>query len=96
MEGLEHATEKVSEEAANANRGLREAARVLGDLGAAVQAQQTASETVREQVQAMAASHARETASMAGDFAEIKGAIEALSRRVEKAMASLTIRLQLP
>ena len=47
-------------------------------------------------LQAMAASHARETASMAGDFAEMKGAIEALSRRVEEATAGLTIRLELP
>ena len=96
MAGLAHTTEKASEKAANANCGLREAARVLGDLGAIVQAQQTTSKTVCEQVQAMAVSHAQETASMAGDFVEIKGAIEALSRRVEEATAGLTIWPELP
>ena len=48
MEGLAHATEKASDEAANANCGLCEAAKVLGDLCAAVQAQQNASKTARE------------------------------------------------
>ena len=70
MKAAAHAVERASEEAANANHGLREATRALGDLGAAVQEQQSANQSVREWIDRMEKCRAREIASMEGALAD--------------------------
>ena len=96
VEGLANAAEKAAEEAAIAAQNVRQAAQALGDLGVAVCAQQNANETVRERVRGMEASHARQTASMAGELEAIKRAIEALGRRVSEATSRPVVRPERP
>ena len=96
LEGLENAAENAAEEAANAAQNVRQIAQVLGDLGAAVCAQQNASEMVRERLRGMEASHARQTASMVGELERIRRAIEALRQRVAKATWSPVARPEAP
>ena len=75
---------------------MREAAQVLGNLGAAVEAQQTASEGIQERIDGMEKRHARDTASMEGALAGITRAIEALDQRVAEATSSLVARPPTP
>ena len=91
LEGLAHATKKAVEKAAIAAQNVRQVAQAMGDLGAAVCAQQNANELVRERVRGMEACHARQTASMAGELKAIKRTIEALSQRVAEATSSAVI-----
>ena len=83
---------QAAEEAKNARLGLREATQVLGDLGAAVQEQQSANESVRAWIDGMEKRRARETASMEGALAEITRTIEALDKRVAEATSNLVAR----
>ena len=71
---------------------MREAAQALGDLGAAVQAQQNASERFHERLHGVEETHARRTETVEGELAGIKRAIKALDHKVAEATSSLVCR----
>ena len=96
VEGLAHATEKATEQAANATQNVRQATQALDHLGMVVYMQQNANDAVRKWVKGMEASHAQQAAFMAGELKEIKCAIKMLNQRVAEATLSPVVWSKTP
>ena len=88
---MESTTGQAANKAANASRDLRKAAQVLGDLSAAVNAQQKASKSISERVKGVEADHARQAASLELQMAGLTRAVEVLEERIAQATASLVV-----